>query len=687
MKKYICLFLFICTTNVLLAQSFNVAMIDSLKNELSKAKYDTTKILILDKLTIALTTSNPTQALRYGREAWALSSKKKYDKGKVLIALSSGQIMLNTSDYAEALNKLLEARYVAEKSQMTKEIISINLKLALLYTNRKQFKSALEYLSKANQIKDSLQISDHEYALNQTSGYVYKDMGEFQKALNFFKNAYQNLLKKKSNHQLSTTSYYIGSTFAALNQRDSALSYFRKSLSFQSKFHEGRVYYGLSTIFKASNKLDSAIFYAQKALKSSNRNQPLPISVLSAQLLSDLYEKKNDLKEALKYNNIAIAEKDSLFSQEQTRQIERLAYDEKERELMTQRRIEIHQADLEDKIKIYGLSTLLFVVLLVLFFLYRNNKIKHKANLLLHNQKEEIDIQRNKAEKALQDLKATQTQLIQSEKLASLGELTAGIAHEIQNPLNFVNNFSELSGELIDEMNEEIDNGNLEEVKAISGDLKQNLEKINHHGKRASSIVKGMLEHSRISTGVKELTDINKLADEYLRLSYHGLRAKDKSFNSDFKTDFDENLPKIAVIPQDFGRVLLNLFNNAFYAVASTGTPAATLSHRNGFLPKVTVSTRLHRSLSVAAGVPVEASDVNDWVEILVKDNGTGMSEATKAKIFQPFFTTKPTGQGTGLGLSLSYDIITNGHGGTIEVESIEGEGSTFTIKLPLNIA
>ncbi|WP_064198502.1 MULTISPECIES: ATP-binding protein [Emticicia] len=677
MKKYICLFLFTFTANVLLAQSFNAVSIDSLKNELSKAKDDTIKVLILDKLTTLFASSNPTQALRYGREAWALASKIKYDKGKVLSALSSGQIMLNTSDYAEALNKLLEARYICEKGKMSKELGNINLKLALLYTNRKQFKSALEYLSKASRIKDSLQISDLEYSLNQTSGYVYKDMGKYQEALGFFKNAYQNLLKKKAAHQLSTTTYYIGTTFAALSQRDSALVYFRRSLSFQSKFHEGRVYYGLASIFKDSNKQDSAIFYAKKALTRSNENQFLPVTVLSAQLLSELYEKKNNLKEALYYNKIATAEKDSLFNQEQVRQIERLAYDAKERELMTQRRIEVHQADLEDKIKIYGLSTLLFVVLLVLFFLYRNNQIKHKANQILHNQKEEIDTQRAKAEKALQDLKATQAQLIQSEKLASLGELTAGIAHEIQNPLNFVNNFSELSIDLAQELKEEIEKVNIPEkdkeyIDEIIGDLTQNQQKINQHGKRASSIVKGMLQHSRTSSGEKELTDINALTDEYLRLSYHGLRAKDKNFNADFRTDFDKNLPKIAVISQEIGRVLLNLFNNAFYAVNqrnfNTVETLYATSRQGQYKPKVIVSTQ----------------KLDNFIEIRVIDNGTGMSEAIKAKIFQPFFTTKPTGEGTGLGLSLSYDIITKGHSGTLEVESTEGEGTEFIIKLPI---
>jgi signal transduction histidine kinase len=266
----------------------------------------------------------------------------------------------------------------------------------------------------------------------------------------------------------------------------------------------------------------------------------------------------------------------------------------------------------------------------------------------------ELENTTHELEIAIESLKSTQTQLIHSEKMASLGELTAGIAHEIQNPLNFVNNFSEVSSELIDEMEEEVEEGNLEDVKEITADLKQNLEKINHHGQRASSIVKGMLEHSRTGDGTKELTDINKLADEYLRLSYHGLRAKDKSFNAEFITDLDPNIPKINVVVQDMGRVLLNLINNAFQAVNGVENP------------KVEVSTKLQ----------------GDKIEIKVKDNGSGIPEDIKDKIFEPFFTTKPTGQGTGLGLSMSYDIITKGHGGELRVESKEGEGSEFIIIL-----
>ncbi|TXE14742.1 ATP-binding protein [Algoriphagus aquimarinus] len=276
-----------------------------------------------------------------------------------------------------------------------------------------------------------------------------------------------------------------------------------------------------------------------------------------------------------------------------------------------------------------------------------------------------------KAELALNELKSTQAQLIQSEKMASLGELTAGIAHEIQNPLNFVNNFSEVSSEMFDELMEEIEKGDMEEVKALSVDIKENLIKINHHGKRADSIVKGMLEHSRSSSGEKTLTDINALADEFLRLSYHGIRAKDKSFNSDFKLELDPLVPKINIIGKDIGRVILNLVNNAFYAVheKAKSTPQHTKGGE-GFEPTVIVKTKAIKSPSGDLGV-----------ELSVKDNGNGIPDSVKDKIFQPFFTTKPTGSGTGLGLSLSYDIV-KAHGGELKVESDFSSGTVFSIIL-----
>lgn len=288
----------------------------------------------------------------------------------------------------------------------------------------------------------------------------------------------------------------------------------------------------------------------------------------------------------------------------------------------------------------------------------RNNQLDN----LVAQRTAELTQQKNELENTVKLLQATQQQLIQQEKLASLGELTAGIAHEIQNPLNFVNNFSDVSIELIDEMEEELNKGDKDEAMAIAGDIKQNLEKIIHHGKRADAIVKNMLQHSRTNSGEKQMTDINALADEYFRLSYHGLRAKDKMFNANMVTHFDPALPRINVIPQDIGRVMLNLFNNAFYAVQQRH-----LIQGDSFKPEVKVSTAVK----------------GKFIEIKVMDNGTGIPDDVRDKILQPFFTTKPTGEGTGLGLSLSYDIITKGHGGTIEIDSKENEYTDFTIKIP----
>jgi signal transduction histidine kinase len=366
--------------------------------------------------------------------------------------------------------------------------------------------------------------------------------------------------------------------------------------------------------------------------------------IKASNLLSEIYE-KIDLQKSLEYSKLALAYNDSLLFIGNKSSIESyMNFDERQ----SQFELNAARKEFQDRLKINALLGSSFTLLVVAFLLFRSRRQKLKA-------KQHI-------EEAYDQLKATQSQLIQSEKMASLGELTAGIAHEIQNPLNFVNNFSEVSEDLIDEMHEDLLNGNRAEAENIITNLKHNLKKINHHGKRASSIVHGMLEHSRTGKKEKEPTDINQLADEYLRLAFQGLRAKDKSFNADFQTEFDGTLPKINVIPQDIGRVLLNLINNAFYAVDKKAKEGA-----DGYKPLVIVSTK----------------KVGEKVAIGVKDNGPGISEEIKAKIFQPFFTTKPTGSGTGLGLSLSYDIV-KAHGGELNVETKVCEGSEFIIQLPI---
>jgi signal transduction histidine kinase len=318
------------------------------------------------------------------------------------------------------------------------------------------------------------------------------------------------------------------------------------------------------------------------------------------------------------------------------------------------------------------MAFVLFTVLLTAGLLWRNNLHRQKSYELLEKQKEQTEFQKLKAEQALEDLRSAQSQLVQQEKMASLGELTAGIAHEIQNPLNFVNNFSEVNKEMLEEMKTELATGNLQLATEIAGDLQQNLDKILHHGKRADAIVKGMLQHSRNSTGQKEPTDINTLANDYLRLAFHGFRAIDKDFNVTLKTDYDQSVGNVNIIPQDIGRVLLNLINNAFYAVAEKKALAA--SGGQHYEPVISVSTK----------------KFNNTIQISVADNGNGIPRKIIDKIFQPFFTTKPTGQGTGLGLSLSYDIV-KAHGGELNVitrekEGLPGEqsGSEFIIQLPV---
>jgi two-component system NtrC family sensor kinase len=338
--------------------------------------------------------------------------------------------------------------------------------------------------------------------------------------------------------------------------------------------------------------------------------------------------------------------------------------------------------DLEYRV-IIGISAMviLFTSFIISFVISQKKKLQYHKDLhLLYEEKQKILTDQNKLlehgvaqrttelsrqkeelEKTLAHLKLTQVQLVHSAKMASLGELTAAIAHEIQNPLNFINNFSDLNTELIGEMKEEIRKGNPDETKALANDIEENERKINQHGKRAEAIVKGMLQHTRVSTGKKELTNIKALAEEYLRLCYHGLKAKDKAFDANFTAEFDDSNSKIEIVPEDIGRMLLNLYNNAFYAVNEKK------KQLNGsFEPTVSVYTKR----------------VGDWIEITIKDNGVGIPGKVVDKIFQPFFTTKPAGQGTGLGLSLSYDIV-KAHGGELKVETKEGEGAVFSILLP----
>lgn len=380
--------------------------------------------------------------------------------------------------------------------------------------------------------------------------------------------------------------------------------------------------------------------------------------------LSNDFAKKGNYAEAYKYYQQYTAYKDSLLLEGTSRRLASLQYKqnllkkESEIKLLTKDRQLRDQAAKRQLQLMFALFAFIALLVTVLIILSRNNGLRKKVNLELNEQKEEL-------QQALSELKTTQEQLIQSEKMASLGELTAGIAHEIQNPLNFVNNFSEVSAELVRELIEDRQKKRIDEEAEteLISDIEQNLQKITEHGKRASSIIKSMLEHSRSKSGQKEPTNLNAVVEEYLKLSYHGMRAKDASFECKLTTSLDSSVGKASIIPQEIGRVLLNIFNNAFYATQQRKKEGVS-----GYEPLLTVKTWK------------EGKQIN----ILIRDNGAGVPESVKQKIFQPFFTTKPTGQGTGLGLSLSYDVITKGHGGKINVESEENSFTEFTLTLPV---
>jgi signal transduction histidine kinase len=408
-------------------------------------------------------------------------------------------------------------------------------------------------------------------------------------------------------------------------------------------------------------KMDSAFFYSS-IVNNHARTASLTKQMSALALMRHYYRALPNTDSTLSYLERLYALRDSLYGSKVVEKAQSMAFNDMQR----QKELIAEKAAFQNRMIFYFLSASAIFLLGLAFILWRSKRKEQDAKRLVQQQKDQL-------EQTLTQLKSTQSQLIQSEKMASLGELTAGIAHEIQNPLNFVNNFSEVNAELITEMKEEIVKGNIEEVKALAKDIEDNERKINHHGKRADAIVKGMLQHSRSSNGIKEPTDINALVEEYLRLAYHGLRAKDKDFNAILKTDFDESIGNINIIPQDIGRVILNLITNAFYEVeekkkqlASDLSALSNLTGQNKYEPTVTVSTKI--------------SGGN--VLISVKDNGNGIPEEIKNKIFQPFFTTKPAGQGTGLGLSLSYDIV-KAHGGDIKVNTKENEGTEFMISLP----
>jgi two-component system NtrC family sensor kinase len=617
-----------------------------LLKELASATTDTARIILKCRLGEAYRSNKPDTSFILATEALAKSKEINFRKGEVRSKIVLCVVYREKGDLPYALEFGLDALRIAEKEQYPYGQIYAMIRVANIYISVRDVEKGISYLNQADELLKTSYDAYQWVVVHYFFAVAYEQLNNLDAAEKEIK-MYETKLQLFSDWHL-VTSRLKANIAVKRNQLPLAIEYYRESyaqgMAEASLRETSTTCNAMASVFKKLGQIDSAILYAKEGLRLGQQLDYKNRILAASSLLGDIYA-ETDPKEAVKYYKIASAAKDSLYGVQKVLQLQSSTIKEQER----QAEEEASRIAFQNKIKQWGLLGGISIFLVVALILYRNNKLKQKTNKAL--------------EATLADLRTTQSQLIQSEKMASLGELTAGIAHEIQNPLNFVNNFSEVSMELIDELKTQKEKLKKEEQDEILNDIDTNLEKINHHGKRADAIVKGMLQHSRSSTGQKEPTDINALADEYLRLAYHGLKAKDRSFNASMKTDYDESVGSINIVPQDIGRVVLNLINNAFYAVSAKASASAD----GGFEPTVSVSTK----------------KINGKVEIKVSDNGNGIPQKILDKIFQPFFTTKPTGQGTGLGLSLSYDIV-KAHGGDLKVETKEDEGSEFVILLPL---
>jgi two-component system NtrC family sensor kinase len=565
--------------------------------------------------------SNYSQALFYFQKALAFSEEKNDLNSQSYIWLNMGLTYNLMDDLSRAEQALNKAVILAKKEKIRNVEMYAYSNLAVTYSKKKQTKRAYDYAMKA-------------VAIGRETG----DLGITAASLSKAVNALADMGKLKQAYRLG---------LQALGVADSS----------KQPYNIFQVYVTMGNVLKRQGLYRQAINYLERGFVAMKGSDIVDESNGAAYAdLSACYEQTGDYKKALQAYKRSSEITDSIRSVQNVRKATELNMNYEFDRKQQLQRVEKEKQDAANKVKqvILFAGLILFVLLFIVSVIAYG--IKQKANQLLKNRKEAL-------ESTLLKLKSTQKQLVQSEKMASLGELTAGIAHEIQNPLNFINNFSEVSMELADEISTQPALMANADALSLAVDIKLNLGRILYHGRRADSIVKGMLQHSNADSAERQPVNLNALADEYLRLSYHGLRAKDKSFNSAIATDFSPDLPKVNLSPQEIGRVLLNIYNNAFYAVKQKVKVAD-----NTYKPLVEVSTRL----------------MANAVEIRIKDNGTGIPEAVKEKIFQPFFTTKPTGEGSGLGLSLSFDIINKGYGGNVGVNSQDGEFTEFIISLPI---
>ncbi|MCH6201636.1 tetratricopeptide repeat protein [Aquiflexum sp. LQ15W] len=713
---------------------------DSLLEATSKLNDDSTKVSHYLELGLEYLDSDIKKAIYYFDEAILIGSKIDFKKGLANAYNAKGRASAKQGNFQDAILNFQESlkhfHDINDKTGEANILSNLGSIYYMLGNSTKALELHFQSLKLSEELNNKLRIGT---SLNNIGTVYLKNRDTINESLTFFKKSLEVFQGIQEKQGMATAAMNIGEVYFLDLKYDSAIYFHEMALglcdgtldatfpltqlgeinaelgNFQKAFGFHRRALEISERLDAKFELTQGLLGLAKTQGKKGDFENAINTLEKAKLLAHEIEAKNELvdvylnlaeinaftgdfKAAYENELNAKSVKEEIARSSTEKMIQQLQFefelDKKEAEIiLLQKDTELKNAAVfNQRIIIFTSLGGLLMFIIISISLFKNNLSKQKANHLLQVQKEEIHAQREKVESAYDQLKSAQAQLIQSEKMASLGELTAGVAHEIQNPLNFVNNFSEVSSELIDEIEQERakDRENRDEalVSEILIDLKSNIDKITHHGKRADAIVKGMLAHSRTSSGEKELTDINALCDEYLRMSYHGIMAKDKTFNGEIVTVLDPNLPKVNVIPQNIGRVLFNMINNAFQACAERKAQLSQNSNPDGypeesFQPLVTVSTSPLESLSRDIGR-------SRGIEISIKDNGPGIPDSIKDKIFQPFFTTKPTGQGTGLGLSLSYDIV-KAHGGEINVVSkcvddlIEGQsGTTFLITLPL---
>jgi signal transduction histidine kinase len=653
---------------------FRQTQLDNLQHTLHQTKNDTIRMDVCFKLGVFYDDINLDSSVFYSEKGSVIANRLQLKLNEAEMLMDMSFVLSKMGNYPQSLNVLMRALTIAQDPSSEKNTWRLQkgetpkaYRLRVLsYThsgfgwlyfstgnNQKRIAAYFEAIDIAESIRDTVLLAnvyvdmgDAYFSLNKLDSAIYFG----QKSLQFF-----NALPFSDRKFEGDVHTSIGSCHQQMGKFELAKKSFEKAIRVSEMQNNasqaGNAYVHLADLYRITGKADSSIWYYKNAVEAYKSVGNEKYNISSYRKIADYYLSKKMNDSSFAYLRLAAALNDSLGASEskKLREYQLMVFNEQ----LRLQQLEKEKIETKSKIRTFALLAGIVVVMIIASLLYRNNRNRQKANVLLEKQKEELQT-------ALATLKLTQAQLIQSEKMASLGELTAGIAHEIQNPLNFVNNFSEVSKELMSELNEEMDKGDIKEAKTIAGDVTDNLDKIHHHGKRAATIIKGMLQHSHSSSGTKEPIDINALAGEYLHLAWQAVKRRDDTIQVELKTDFDPAIEHIGIISQDIGRVLLNIYNNAFYAVMEKKKTFPD------FNPTITVSTRRkdHR------------------IEITVRDNGNGIPEKTINKIFQPFFTTKPTGEGTGLGLSLSYDII-KAHGGEIKVESKNGIGTEFLISLP----